>query len=78
MVATGAARLRVANVARSARVVLSSRERMRSFHARGVERLARNDIRKGRTPLQRCYDALEWRYGWQVENGVWRAETRRL
>ena len=33
----------------------------------GVERLVRNDLWKGRTP-ERFYDALEWLYGWRVEN----------
>ncbi len=54
-------------VARTARVVLSSREMGRIFHARGVERLVRNDLWQGRTP-ERYYDALEWLYGWKVEN----------
>jgi salicylate hydroxylase len=54
-------------VARTARIVLSSREMGRIYHARGVERLVRNDLWKGRTP-ERFYDALEWLYGWKVEN----------
>lgn len=54
-------------VARTARVVLSSREMGRIFHAKGVERLVRNDLWKGRTP-ERFYDAMEWLYGWTVEN----------
>ncbi len=54
-------------VARTARVVLSAREMGRIFHAKGVERLVRNDLWKGRTP-ERFYDALEWLYGWKVEN----------
>ena len=37
-------------VARTARVVLSSREMGRIFHAKGVERLVRNDLWKGRKP----------------------------
>lgn len=53
-------------VARTARVVLSSREMGRIFHARGVERLVRNDLWKGRTP-ERFYDAMEWLYGWKVD-----------
>jgi salicylate hydroxylase len=32
-----------------------------------VERLVRNDLWKGRAP-GRHYDALEWLYGWRVEN----------
>jgi 3-hydroxybenzoate 6-monooxygenase len=54
-------------VARTARVVLSAREMGRIFHARGVERLVRNDLWRGRTP-ERFYDAMEWLYGWRVEN----------
>lgn len=57
-------------VARTARVVLSAREMGRIFHAKGIERLVRNDLWKGRTP-ERFYDALEWLYGWRVENCRW-------
>jgi 3-hydroxybenzoate 6-monooxygenase len=53
-------------IARTARVLLSAREMGRIFHAKGVERLVRNDLWKGRTP-ERFYDALEWLYGWRVE-----------
>ncbi len=53
-------------VARTARVVLSSREMGRIYHAKGVERLVRNDLWKGRTP-ERFYDALEWLYGWHAD-----------
>ena len=54
-------------VTRTARVVLMAREMGRIYHASGVERLVRNDLWKGRTP-ERFYDALEWLYGWKVEN----------
>ncbi len=54
-------------VARTARVVLSSREMGRIFHAKGVERLVRNELWKGRSP-ERFYDAMEWLYGWKVSN----------
>ena len=54
-------------VARTARIVLSAREMGRIFHAKGVERLVRNELWKGRTP-ERFYDAMEWLYGWKVEN----------
>jgi salicylate hydroxylase len=54
-------------VARTARIVLSSREMGRIYHARGVERLVRNDLWKGRTP-ERFYDAMEWLYGWNAGN----------
>ena len=54
-------------IARTARIVLSAREMGRVFHASGVERLVRNELWKGRTP-ERFYDALEWLYGWRVDN----------
>jgi 2-polyprenyl-6-methoxyphenol hydroxylase-like FAD-dependent oxidoreductase len=54
-------------IARTARIVLSAREMGRIYHAKGVERLVRNDLWKGRTP-ERFYDAMEWLYGWNVTN----------
>ena len=54
-------------ITRTARIVLSAREMGRIFHAQGVERLVRNDLWKGRRP-ERFYDAMEWLYGWKVEN----------
>jgi salicylate hydroxylase len=54
-------------VARTARIVLSAREMGRIFHAKGVERLVRNELWKGRSP-ERFYDAMEWLYGWRAEN----------
>jgi salicylate hydroxylase len=54
-------------VARTARIVLSAREMGRIFHAEGVERLVRNELWKGRS-AERFYDAMEWLYGWRVEN----------
>ncbi len=54
-------------IARTARIVLSSREMGRIYHAQGVERLVRNDLWRGRTP-ERFYDAMEWLYGWNVAN----------
>jgi 3-hydroxybenzoate 6-monooxygenase len=56
-----------ARVARTARVVLSAREMGRIYHAKGVERLVRNDLWKGRSP-ERFYDAVEWLYSWRMEN----------
>lgn len=53
-------------VARTARIVLSSREMGRLYHAKGVERLVRNDLWKGRSP-ERFYDAMEWLYGWTAD-----------
>jgi salicylate hydroxylase len=54
-------------VARTARIVLSGREMGRLYHAKGVERLVRNSLWKGRTQ-ERFYDAMEWLYGWNVGN----------
>ncbi len=54
-------------VARTARIVLSSRELGRIYHAKGVERLVRNDLWKGRSD-ERFYDAMEWLYGWNADN----------
>jgi 2-polyprenyl-6-methoxyphenol hydroxylase-like FAD-dependent oxidoreductase len=56
-----------ARIARTARVVLLTREMGRIYHAKGVERLVRNQLWKDRTP-ERYYDAVEWLYGWRVEN----------
>jgi len=53
-------------VARTARVLLMTREMGRIYHAKGVERLVRNDLWKGRTP-ERFYDAFEWLYGWKPD-----------
>lgn len=61
------ARYERSRVARTARVVLSTREMGRIYHAKGVERLVRNELWKNRTP-ERFYDALEWLYGWRKEN----------
>ena len=60
------ARYEGARVARTARVVLMTREMGRIYHAKGVERLVRNDLWRARTP-ERYYDSLEWLYGWKVE-----------
>ena len=54
-------------VARTARIVLSGREMGRLYHAAGVERLVRNQLWKGRSQ-ERFYDAMEWLYGWNVNN----------
>ncbi len=63
-----------ARVARTARIVLSGREMGRIYHAKGVERLVRNDLWRGRTP-ERYYDAMEWLYGWNVGNCLSAAEN---
>jgi salicylate hydroxylase len=39
----------------------------RLYHAKGVERQVRNSMWAGRENEQ-FYDALEWLYGWKVEN----------
>lgn len=54
-------------VTRTARIVLSGREMGRLYHAAGVERLVRNSLWKGRSQ-ERFYDAMEWLYGWNVNN----------
>lgn len=54
-------------VTRTARIVLSGREMGRLYHAAGVERLIRNSLWKGRSQ-ERFYDAMEWLYGWNVNN----------
>jgi len=53
-------------VARTARVVLMTREMGRIYHAHGIERLVRNELWRGRS-AERFYDALEWLYGWTAE-----------
>lgn len=54
-------------ITRTGRIVLSGREMGRLYHATGVERLIRNSLWKGRTQ-DRFYDAIEWLYGWNVNN----------
>ncbi len=61
------AHYQLSRIARTARVVLSAREMGRIFHAQGVERLVRNDLWRGRSQ-ERFYDAMEWLYGWRVQN----------
>jgi salicylate hydroxylase len=56
-----------ARISRTARIVLSAREMGRIYHAKGVERLVRNDLWRGRSD-ERFYDAMEWLYGWNVAN----------
>lgn len=54
-------------VTRTARIVLSGREMGRLYHASGVERLVRNSLWRGRSQ-ERFYDAIDWLYGWNVNN----------
>lgn len=56
-----------ARVARTARIVLSSREMGKLYHAKGVQRMVRNDLWRGR-PNEGFYDAMSWLYNWNVEN----------
>ncbi|HEX3757165.1 MAG TPA: cupin domain-containing protein, partial [Kofleriaceae bacterium] len=65
----GFARYEQARVARTARVVLMTREMGRIYHARGVERLVRNELWRGRPPA-RWFDAVEWLYGWRVDRAA--------
>ena len=54
-------------IPRTARVVWSAREMGRLYHAKGVGRLVRNQLWKGRTQ-EHFYDSIEWLYGWNVDN----------
>ncbi len=67
-------RYEAARLTRTARVVLSTREMGRIYHAGGVERLVRNAMWVGRKPGQ-YYDALEWLYGWKAETCLDPART---
>jgi len=53
-------------IPRTARVVWSTREMGRIYHAKGVERQVRNLLWKGKTQDQ-FYTQLEWLYGWKKE-----------
>ena len=55
-----------ARITRTARVVLSAREMGRIYHAKGVERLVRNSLWRGRKPEQ-FYDAFDWLFGWTAQ-----------
>jgi salicylate hydroxylase len=54
-------------IPRTARVLWSAREMGRLYHAKGVERLVRNQLWAGRSQ-QRFYDSVEWLYSWNVAN----------
>lgn len=54
-------------IPRSARVVWSTREMGRIYHAKGVERAVRNALWQD-CPQSRFYDGLQWLYGWKAEN----------
>lgn len=54
-------------VPRTARVVWSTREMGRIYHAKGVERTVRNLLWKNKSQ-EYFYDSLEWLYGWKQSN----------
>lgn len=56
-----------ARVSRTARIVLSSREMGKLYHAKGVQRMVRNDLWRGRQS-QDFYNAMAWLYDWSVDN----------
>jgi len=56
-----------ARVPRTARVVWSTREMGRIYHAQGVERTVRNQLWQGTIQAQ-LYERLEWLYGWKQKN----------
>ncbi|KGQ53891.1 3-hydroxybenzoate 6-hydroxylase [Gallibacterium anatis] len=56
-----------ARVTRTARIVLSSREMGKLYHAYGIRRMIRNDLWRGRSAEQ-FYKAVEWLYGWNKDN----------
>ncbi|AZY52511.1 3-hydroxybenzoate 6-monooxygenase [Bordetella avium] len=56
-------------IPRSARVVWSTREMGRIYHAKGVERVVRNALWKNHAQT-RFYDSLEWLYGWNEANAM--------
>jgi salicylate hydroxylase len=62
-----------ARVARTARVVLSVREMGRLYHAKGVERLVRNSLWRGRSP-EHFFNAVAWLYDWRPESCLQAAE----
>ena len=47
--------------------IASRQKDKRPVLAKGIERLVRNDMWKGRSQ-ERYYDALEWLYGWNADN----------
>ncbi|MGJ7550154.1 3-hydroxybenzoate 6-monooxygenase [Pseudomonas alloputida] len=53
-------------IPRTARVLWSAREMGRLYHAKGVERLVRNQLWQGRSQEQ-FYDSVQWLYGWNVD-----------
>ncbi|WP_337147536.1 3-hydroxybenzoate 6-monooxygenase [Serratia bockelmannii] len=54
-------------IPRTARIVWSTREMGRVYHAAGVERQVRNLLWKGKSQAE-FYRGMEWLYGWKEEN----------
>ncbi len=54
-------------IPRTARIVWSTREMGRVYHAAGVERQVRNLLWKGKTQDE-FYRAMEWLYSWKEDN----------
>jgi salicylate hydroxylase len=54
-------------IPRTARILWSAREMGRLYHAKGVERQVRNQLWDGRAQEQ-FYDAIQWLYGWSLDN----------
>ncbi|MHA7845699.1 3-hydroxybenzoate 6-monooxygenase [Serratia sp. D1N4] len=54
-------------IPRTARIVWSTREMGRLYHAKGVERSVRNLLWQGKSQ-QEFYRSLEWLYGWKEQN----------
>ncbi|NLB31900.1 MAG: 3-hydroxybenzoate 6-monooxygenase, partial [Alcaligenaceae bacterium] len=60
-----------------ARVVWSTREMGRVYHAKGVERHVRNSLWTHRDQ-DGFYDAITWLYSWDVENCLKQSEEWKL
>ncbi len=54
-------------IPRTARIVWSTREMGRLYHAAGVERQVRNLLWKGKSQ-EAFYRGIEWLYGWKEDN----------
>ncbi|HAM4856521.1 TPA: 3-hydroxybenzoate 6-monooxygenase, partial [Escherichia coli] len=54
-------------IPRTARIVWSTREMGRVYHAAGVERQVRNLLWKGKSQVD-FYRSMEWLYGWKEDN----------
>lgn len=54
-------------IPRTARIVWSTREMGRVYHAAGVERQVRNLLWQGKSQAE-FYRGMEWLYGWKEDN----------